>query len=258
MKSVHVICAVDCHIPYLKYSLDRLKNLYPNDDFAISSYHMIQFPNLELGNFCIENNILYYDAPQDFSIPILPYCEIVGIMEISHHFYQLDYDRVYLLHNDLVIFQDYKPEIEKNMLDKWSVICPLISCNSEEKDWSTVWEKIKKLDSKTIERFVPFRLTLSLLTFNKIFLNEILLNYDSFKSFYLKEMITSSPYGDCGLFDIDCFGFESKPILDSNFLLEGCWFSSKQEIIDFVKNNNQYKYMHLGSTHNKHIELYKL
>mgnify|MGYP000530389242 FL=1 len=70
MKSIHVICAVDSHIPYLKSSLDNLKKKYPDDEYAIASYHHANNPNKLLSKFCESNMICYYDAPQNFNISI--------------------------------------------------------------------------------------------------------------------------------------------------------------------------------------------
>jgi hypothetical protein len=258
MKSIHVICAVDAHIPYIELSLNKIKMIYPDDEYAIASYHHIDRPNNQLHKFCESNNIHYYDSAQNFNIPILPYCEIVGIMDVSDYFYSLGYDEVYLLHNDVVIFKDYKNTFRNLMSENYSVICPLMNFISKEKDLSSLWNIYSNYSSQSIETNTTLRLTLSLLIFNKNYLSTIKSNYISFQNFYQTCMNNSSPYGDCGLFDIDYFNFKIKPILDNDFLLEGCWFPSKEKIINYIENNDDYKYIHLGAGFNKEIDLYKL
>lgn len=258
MKSIHVICAVDAHIPYIQLSLDKIKMIYPNDEYAVASYHHVDLPNSQLQKFCESNNVHYYDSPQDFNIPILPFCEIVGIMDVSDYFYSQGYDEVYLLHNDVIIFEDYKNIFRGLMTENYSIICPFMNFLSKENDLYSLWDRYFNYSSKEIENHTTLRLTLSLLIFNKDYLSTIKSNYGSFQFFYQTHMINSSPYGDCGLFDIDCFNFKIRPILNNDFLLEGCWFSSKEKIIDYIENNNDYKYIHLGAGFNKEIDLYKL
>lgn len=258
MKSIHVICAVDAHIQYLSSSLNNLKKEYPDDEFAIASYHHINNPNKLLAEFCKSNSVHYYDAPQNFIIPTLSYCEIVGIMEVSDYFYSLGYDEVYLLHNDIIIFDDYKKTFRDLMKGNWSIICPFMNFLNKEKDLKSIWINNYNYSSSFIEKYTTLRLTISLLIFNKEFLSTIKKNYRSFENFYKLKMKGSSPYGDCGLFDIDCFDFIINPILDENFLLEGCWFQSKEKIINYIDNNSDYKYIHLGAGFNKDPDLYKL
>lgn len=258
MKSIHVICATDVHIPYLNFCLENLKQKYPDDEYAIASYHHADYSNQLLPEFCLQNKIYYYDAPQNFNIPILPYCEIVGIMEVSEYFYSLGYDEVYLLHNDVIIFQNYKDTFRNLMNGSWSLICPFMNFLNREKDLSILWNTHHQYSSSFIEQNTTLRLTLSLIIFNKEFLSTIKNHYGSFESFYKIKMNNSSPYGDCALFDIDCFNFKTHPILDIDFLLEGCWFSSKENIINYIDNFNYCKYIHLGSGFNKDLDLYKL
>lgn len=258
MKSIHVICAVDAHIPYIEFSLKKLKMIYPNDECAVASYHHISKPNKLLQKFCESKSIHYYDSAQNFNIPILPYCEIVGIMDVSDYFYSLGYEEVYLLHNDVIIFKDYKNTFRSLMNENYSVICPFMNFLSKEKDLYSLWDKHRSCSSKLIETNTTLRLTLSILIFNKVYLSTIKSNYISFQNFYQKQMNNSSPYGDCGLFDTNFFGFEIKPILDNNFLLEGCWFPTKEKIINYIETNNDYKYIHLGAGFNKEMDLYKL
>jgi hypothetical protein len=256
MKSIHVICAVDSHIPYLKSSLDNLKKKYPDDEYAIASYHHANNPNKLLSKFCESNMICYYDAPQNFNISILPYCEIVGIMEVSDYFYSLGYDEVYLLHNDVIIFDEYKETFRNLMHENWSLICPFMNFLTKEKQLNSLWHTHNQYSSSFIEKYTTLRLTLSLLIFNKNFLSIVKTKYGSFENFYQLEMKNSSPYGDCGLFDIDCFNFKINPILNSDFLLEGCWFSSEENIINYLDTHNDYKYIHLGAGFNKNLDLY--
>jgi hypothetical protein len=69
-------------------------------------------------------------------------------------------------------------------------------------------------------------------------------------------MFNSSPYGDCALFDLNFYSLTPNPICDNNFLLEGCWNQSSDQIINL--STMGYKYIHLGASYNKNENLYSL
>lgn len=256
MKTIHVICAVDNHIPYIKFILERIRSIFPDDDYAVASFVNIKNPNTKLGKFCQQNNIAFYESVQDFDIPKLPYCEICGIMDISNYFYNLNYDEVFLLHNDVVILEDYKNDLRNKMNNSWSVICPFMDYRFNNNNLNNLWKLNKHLNSHYFERNTTLRLTLSLVIFNKTFLNQIIKDFGSIKNFYLEKMFNSSPYGDCALFDLNFYGLTPNPICDNNFLLEGCWNQSTDQIIN--ESSMGYKYIHLGAIYNKNENLYSL
>lgn len=246
-KSIHIICAVDKHCKYVTNSVEKIKNLFPLDDIHVCNFNSGN-SQLQLKSLCEKENFKFREFLFEPITKSRLVCnEIIAMLKISDFFYKEEYERVFLLHGDIEILQNYKEDFNKIPINKkWSVAAPLIDFTQprEEEYLNKLWENSKNIFSKNIETHSIARLTQSCLVFNPLFIKEINKNFLSIDDYFLNMFRDSSPYGDCGLFDCNHLGFEVYPILNP-ISFEKKWLSMVTEE-DFEKKFKNIKYIHHG------------
>jgi hypothetical protein len=247
LKRIHIVLSIDKHIKFLKNALEKIKNIYPNDQVYLCNFNSGDHP-IKLPLIAKKLNINY----KTFVFPRvekdrLVCAEIFAMLKISSYFYNLGYDEVYLLHGDIEIIGDYTESFNNFKKENWSVIVPLINFLQplDKTSLQNLWLHNQNYSSQNIEKYSIARLTQSCLIFNKKYINEIQKNFNSFEDFFKDQFLNSSLYGDCALFDCNHFGFSVSPIL-TPISIEKRWLQNDSKIL-LKKEFETVKYIHIGN-----------
>jgi|1_EtaG_2_1085319.scaffolds.fasta_scaffold00652_12 hypothetical protein len=252
-KSILVILGVDSHLERIKKCASSIKAVFEDSvDIGIATFgNSFVEPSKKLENFSSKNKFIFYDSPRQNFLDLDPnnknqgfvttfrefhVCELLGNLLISKHYYDLGYDEVFLLHNDLFVVRNFLPVYRKNMVSNWAFVVPYTWHGSAKAKIS-----LKELMS-SVHKFVKPesgpRFTQTILIFNKQLLKKISQKISNQKSFYEDFLINYNLHGDIALTEIwkDFFGFEGQPI-EENILLDSC-LPHPYNIEAIIKNSN--------------------
>lgn len=241
-KRILVFCAVSEHIKRLEVLLPSL-SMFDNDniDIGIASFGAFdnnlpasrladyrfkhkRLPNIscpfDLKDFADKHNFkFFYAFPQDFLPANRDWhcCELLGILAIARHFYDLGYDLVYECHVDIRFIDNFFPKLEPLMQGDWSFIAHGIRGLANN---STLQEKIfaipsnKKANQQT-------RISQECIIFNRDFISAFYSKYPTEKIAWDLLFYKFSLFGDVALLDIarDFLGY--KAILVPSFVEHG-------------------------------------
>lgn len=251
-ETIHVFCGIDNHINDLKNAINSARKVFPDDAIAVGNFYSNN-KQKKLKEFCLKQQIPFAEKGQPFFKghgSRICASEIIGMIQLSKSFYDKGFSEVFLLHADTLIYRDYKPFFRAVMDKNWSAICPLINFLNPHQDVKSLWSKVKKLNSKRIEKSSPARLTQSAVIFNSRFINSIYEQYneETLGDYFSKYWSDSSVYGDCALFDLNHMNFKIRPILES-ISLEGSWIQPNTPIEYLLEKLPTFTYIHKGTSY---------
>jgi len=251
MNNIHVICAIDSQIEYVEICLKSCLKIFPKENIGIASFNFLKEDQIKLKKLAEQNGILFFefkiiDNPHILWEKLKALREIYGSIKISEYFYSLNFDNVYLLHNDIIVSKDYTSKFQVYQKDNWSFCCPFMSHTRQMTDFSRNWEISKNIPSKQIES-TEYRLSNCVIIFNKKFINEIK-NRMSIEQ-YLDLYKNPSIYCDCSCFEINHFNYFVSPILEK--ISEEAKRIENGKWKDFLKNQSNIMYVHFGENHKK-------
>lgn len=215
MKIAHLVCAVDKHSSNLPPLIKSLRELYPNDDIKVVNFYSEDEASL-VRSVCdkISCDFESFKMPKEIGDRVS--CnESLAMLVISESFYARGYDKVFLLHGDIDVFDDYTKKFDCGD-EMWSVAAPLIDYTSPKttKELSLAWEYLSKYNSWEIGNGTSLRLTQSCVLINKKFIDEILRKHFNIFTYFNLMLSNIHPCGDCGMFDWKSFGYSPRPILN--------------------------------------------
>tara|TARA_Y100001937_G_C7077300_1_gene311194 strand:+ start:258 stop:1100 length:843 start_codon:yes stop_codon:yes gene_type:complete len=220
-KTVLVVLGIDSHLPRIKKCISTLEAVYDDHqglDIAIATYGPKALPpSKKLKVYCADKGFYYYDAERqhyfkrDKKLEFYPHPthELTANLGMSKHFYDMGYEEVYLLHNDMLIVRDFLPIFRSMQKGDWSVVAPTL-VKEEEKTYTTL-EAIKSVPPlKRTRELMKVRVTQTVLTFNKNLVNKIFDKYKNEETMYKKYLYKYSSYGDFALVQLfdNFLGFE--------------------------------------------------
>jgi hypothetical protein len=219
-------------------------------DFGIATFGNKSLPNsIGLRKFASENNYAFYDDDRQ-NVPCgseFHCCEILGLLSVSKHFYDLGYKKVFILHNDMFVFKDFIGVYSKNMCGNWSFILPFIDIDKGA-GLKTDYERILSTNSYDIKK-TPYRLTQTIVLLNKSFVNDVYKTYTNNDSLWKSVFSKISMYGDVGLFGIasDFLGYKASPIFGR--VESSLRWDSEDVVLKEIEDKNIY-YIHGEDTCN--------
>ena len=226
MKTAMIVCGIDDHLPRIKKAVENIRAIFEDDvDIGISTFGgpRLKASNL-LKEYAAQHKLLFYDAPRQKWVTRareFHCCEVIGMLTASKHFYDKGYDRVYLLHNDIVIKQDFRKLIELGLKNGWSFVAPVRK---------TVVRDHISLDLPTSEALqlhshqlamTTTRISQECVLLNKKFIDAMYGTYGTEEQMWLKLFVYSNMHGDLALADLQHFlGFEAiltKPFIEHGY-----------------------------------------
>lgn len=216
---IHVICGLDKHINNVSISIQTIRKVFSNDDVGVASFCNTDEDQPVLKNFAKENSLPFCLAHQDCFDPskrndIIFSSEIIGMMQISEYFYNLGYENVFLVHNDVVVLKNYKEKFNKYKKNNWAVVCPFINFLTKDISYVDDWGTLSNQNSQEIQK-TSFRLTQNVVLFNPKFIKEVSTHFWEWGQYFNLYWRDSSVFGDCALFDLkNHFGYTISPILE--------------------------------------------
>lgn len=214
--TIFILCGIDSHLERIKKCLKSIYYVYGDKfDIGLSTFgSTVLKSSILLKEYAENNNLLFYDSKrQDFISKNAEFhcCEIIGMLNISNHFYKLGYKQVYLMHNDMFIFRDFINRYEKNMINNWSFIVPFVNIDP----FPLKYEEALKFSGFQLKN-KPSRLSQTVVIFNKLLIQDCYKKYKNDKTIWKKLLIKNALNGDLGLFDLakDFLGYTAKPIID--------------------------------------------
>lgn len=256
-KTIIVMCALDVHLGRIQRLFPQMKKLWGNEisfgigNFAArnieTSYKSTltpgkRWPNpsseipVELKKFAESNGIHFYAAPRQEFIPTereQHCCEVLGLLAISKHFYDIGFESVYLIHTDIRIENDFLPFLDSLKKGDWSFIvseiledrtpgAPDKILRMEGRDDYAYWRKqMKAAVGIRAKSKQPSRASLECLIFNKAFVHKMYERYETIEKMWYDLFYSFPMWGDIGLYNIceDFFGFNA--IFTKPFLVHG-------------------------------------
>lgn len=191
-KNVFVIMSLDYHLPRIRHVIDTINKHHKINlpDVAISNYgilwkrvkpqHMkwheqqrkIKFGSV-LKGFCRKRSLYYYQpSPETFNFApniCLSTDELLNLVHVARHFYELGYERVYLLHNDIEFKGNAITIFERYMQGKWSFVGTLHHNHNHTRKIN--YERVTKIGSKAADAWC--RIGIDFFIFSKEFISEL-------------------------------------------------------------------------------------
>jgi len=216
LKRIFVICGLDSHLPRIKNCLKSIKFVYKDSiDIGISTFgNKNQKQSKKLKEYSKEHGYIFYDCHRQDFVPLnreFHCCEIIGMFSMYKYYYEIGYDEVYLLHNDMFIFRDFLPVYNEKMKDKWSFITPFVNIDTPPLEFT----KVIKYDNMKIKK-LPSRLSQTIVIFNSNFIKEVYKKYKTEEVMWQKVFKKIDMHGDVGLFYIanNFMGYMGKHITE--------------------------------------------
>lgn len=247
MKSIcFVVCGLDSHLDRIKLCTYTIEYVY-KDKYSIGLAtfgNKAVAPSNNLKKYAEQCNYYFYDAPRQWFIPSdreWYSCEILGMVTISKYFYDLGFDEVYLLHNDVFVVREFLSPYKQQMINNWNFICPFIYIKQSKLSY----KEILTYDSFEIyNKKIPARLTQSIVVFNKEFILSLYNRYNNEKQMWDDYFVNLCMFGDIGLFNVaqDFLGYTANP-LDMKYTIDGgCW--NKSTVIKSIINDKNICFIH--------------
>ena len=248
-----IVLGIDRHLDRISTCVESIKHVYrkgSNVDIGVATFGNTALPpSKELKKYCQQVGIMFYDATRQDFLEIdknntdkqrthngafvgttegFHSNEILGKISISKFFYDLGYEEVYVLHNDVSIFRDFLPTYRKKMKDNWAFVSPYVQSKVADpvslKDVSLMdpSERSKQIQSRAIGS----RIALSILILNKKLIYSLYSKYKTEKSMHINYFNKYCMIGDVGFLQLfDNFnGFSGNPIEDETGLDD--WWSA--------------------------------
>jgi hypothetical protein len=241
-RPIFVICGVDSHLPRIKKCIESIVSVYGDTvDIALSTFGTHQLPpSGALQSFCEDENHQFFDAPRQKYPGQSMQCEIIGMFQISRHF-QENYDEVYLLHNDLLVFRDFLPVYRCGMTGNWSFVIPLIRIRG-----GMMPDEYRSIQNSYIFGNSNLRMTQAVTIFNPSFINKVYETYESDDRLWNDLFMHKMWCGDVSLFDIKegFLGYDCS-ILPEEILLERHFtFRYDGDFFEYIDKHEEIKYIH--------------
>lgn len=166
-----------------------------------------------------------------------PTHEILGNLSLSRYFYDLGYDEVYLMHNDMYFIDDFLPSFRKRQINNWAFIAPALSPVLEKHKWNnkTIREFCLKAQSPYLHPRYEIRIAQALMIYNKELVKKVYDTYNTDEELYRQYL---QPFHRCGdiatiqLFD-DFLGFRGNIIPPSDEIMyDPAWSDISQSDSD--------------------------
>jgi len=245
-----VICGIDSHLNRIKQCVHSLKTLYSgysksNIDIAIATFGNTTLPpSYKLKEYADKEGFLFFDAPRQDFIPLdreFHACEVIGMITIFKHFYDIGYEEVFQVHNDQLFIRNFLFRFRTEMKDKWSFIVPY--CHPKEPKLS--YDDAVKIDPwQMMKKSMTCRMSQTVVIFNPKFIDALYNRYKDEKGMWKEWFIKQPMFGDLALWSIskEFLGFASKhidPIVDKLV-----WFKVRGHNYDFVEHLKRHKEIH--------------
>lgn len=242
-KNVFVIMGLDYHLPRIRHVINKINKYHKINllDIAVSNYgvlwkkvkpqHMkwheqqrkIKFGSV-LKEFCQKKGFYYYQPSPDtfnFALNICPSTdELLNLVHIARHFYELGYERVYLLHNDIEFRGNAIIIFEKHMQGKWSFVGTL----HYNRTHSVNYERVTKIGSKAANDWC--RIGTDFFIFSKEFIFELYRIYGTDRRIWDEVFSKYWSYcADLSLFDLSknkLLGYDGIVIPELNEIRNCC------------------------------------
>lgn len=224
-RTAIVVLGTDSHLSRIKTCVSTLERVYSASkdlDIAIATYGPKGTPpSKHLKDYCEQKGFYYHDAERQnyfdqnnqLEFDPHPTHELTANLGMSKHFYDLGYEEVYLLHNDMLIVRDFLPIYRSMQNGNWSVVAPTLV--SKRENTYTTLEAIKSVSPlKRTRELMKVRVTQTVLIFNKNLVNKIFDKYKNEEAMYKNYLHKYSSYGDFALVQLfdNFFGFEESVI----------------------------------------------
>ena len=251
-KTVLVICAQDKDLTDVELLYPTLRAGYEQDvDVAISTYGGTELPpSTVLSKYAANNELRFFDVPRHVFVPPGLYktaSTTIAQISISKHFYDLGYERVYLLHADMYLFRDPTPWFEKQVYGKWSFVSlywQLTACDLKFQD-------AIQMGSQDILKLHKVTLPDAFVLFNKEFVNYLFERYINEKNMWERCFYKFVMNGDVCPFGMakEFFEYEARVVGQGGFekdfmLLDFSTFNARgikldrRLLLDIVANNS--------------------
>lgn len=214
-ENLMLIMSFDKNLESIKALLQNLKVVYKNQTnitLGIAVYgknnDFFKAQTKGIKKYCSKKKIPHYLCLNQEPIGNSKKAHIIrGLMDISYFFYKKGYQKVYLLHDDLVIFRNFLPVYEKEMVpSNWSFISTLQQSQDPFRSKDRCFKKFNeiKMEKKSGSSLhtSSIRIRDKIVIFNKLFIQKL---YKQFHSKQLnKDEFFSSIHraADLGFFDL--------------------------------------------------------
>lgn len=249
--TIIVICGIDAHLNRIEECYGSLKRIYPDMpfDIGISTFGNSSVPpSTALKAFCDSSSFVFYDDERQQLPPNPEFhcCEILGMVSVSKHFYDMGYKEVFVIHNDMIILRDFLPIYRERMVGKWSFVLPFLNIDT---GFGTEEEYAKSmlLNSFQIKDGTPYRLTQTIVVLNREFVTKLYEIYHDDNTLWKSVFNKMSMCGDCGLFDMakDLLGYHINVIMQKTGTSDR--WDTKDTILKETKSRNVYYIHGIGS-----------
>ena len=262
-KTILVVLGVDSHLSRIKKCISTIKLVYKsNVDVGVATFGNESLePSVEIKKFCDQEDLLFFDSERQKFLNLshnlgrvhgfigtdreFHVCEIIGNISISKYFYDLGYDEVYLLHNDLFVVRDFLPVYRKHMIGHWGFVVPHICAKHKNKLSIKELEKIDPLVRGDMMHngSLKSRFTQTVVIFNKSLINSLYDNFTNNENMYTNFFEKFSYYGDIALVQLfdNFYGFRGETI-EENILIDK--FHCHDTSAEAVKTNEKITHIH--------------